>query len=46
MFNENSVKLMVLDMLCTSVTSNTVTEELANYYSASNRDQGGLLHGI
>lgn len=47
MFNEeNTVKQMVLDMLCGGVTSNMVAKELASYGDACNRNQGGLLHGL
>jgi hypothetical protein len=46
MFNEeNTVEQMVLDTV-RQVTSNMVSEELASYGSACNRNQGGLLHGI
>lgn len=46
MFNEeNTVEQMVLDTV-RLVSSNMVTEKLACYGGASNRNQGGLLHGI
>lgn len=43
---ENTVEQMALDILCGSMTSNMVAEELASYGCAYNKNQGGLLHGI
>jgi type I restriction enzyme R subunit len=47
MFNEeNTVEQMVLDTLCGGVTSNVAVEYRACHAGESNRNQGGLLHGI
>ncbi|NTU50165.1 MAG: hypothetical protein HGA87_04655 [Desulfobulbaceae bacterium] len=43
---ENTVEKMVLDMLCSGVTSKMVAEKLACYGDTLNRNQKGLFNGI